>query len=174
VSLIGADELRRKLGNLTEQLTKSEARQVFRAAGQPIRDQARRNAPAGKNIAYSVLGSRRTFERRKGNLRRSIIVWAPRKSKEPAAYVSVQIFRGKNFAPHGHMIEFGTKERKPETAKFLVFANKSNTALVFKRRVAGVKPRPYFAPAVAAKGEAALEAATAKTADLLQKFIDRN
>jgi HK97 gp10 family phage protein len=174
MSLIGAEELRRKLAGLVEKLSESETRQVFRAAGAPIRDEARRRAPAGRNIAVSMLGSRRQFTRSRGNLRRSIITWVPRRSKEPSAYVSVQVFKGQNFAPHAHLIEFGTTARRPKNAKMLVFPDRSGTKLIFARQASRVRPNPFFGPAVEAKSQAALDAATEKTSALLQRFIDRN
>lgn len=171
--LIGAKELSRKLFGLVEKLSDSETKQVFRSAGAPIRDEARRRAPAGKNVAVSMLGSKRQFVRAKGNLRRSIITWIPRKAKEPTAFVSVQVFKGQNYAPHAHLIEFGTVARRPKNSKVLVFPDKSGRKLIFTKNVAAVRPQPFFRPAVAAKSQAALDAAAEKTAAVLQRFIDR-
>jgi HK97 gp10 family phage protein len=171
--LIGVKELSRKLAGLVEKLSDSETKQVFRAAGAPIRDEARRRAPAGRNVAVSMLGSKRSFVRAKGNLRRSIITWVPRKAKEPTAIVSVQVFKGQNYAPHAHLIEFGTKARRPKESKVLVFPDSSGRKLIFTKRAAAVRPQPFFQPAVAAKSQASLDAAADKTAALLQRFIDR-
>lgn len=174
MSLIGAEELRRKLASLVERLSDSETRQAFTAGARVIRDDARKRAPRGKNIGYSILGSKRTFTREKSALRRSIIAFSPRRSKEPVAFARVNVFRGQNMAPHAHLVEFGTRARTPKSAKVLFFRNKAGTGWVSARRVAGAPAQPFFRPAVEASGQRALDAVADKTAALLQKFIDRN
>lgn len=173
IKIVGDVELRAKLAGLVEKLNDSETRQAFRAGAGIIRDDARRRAPLGKKLAYSVLGSKRTFEREKGVLRRSIVAFAPRGTKEPAAFARVNIFRGTTRALHGHLVEFGTRPRVPRTASVLFFRNAAGTGFVAAKRVAGVRPNPFFAPAVEAKGQQALDAVAAKTAAIIQRTIDR-
>lgn len=174
IEIIGADELRRKLAGLVERLNDSETRQAFTAGARIIRDEARRRAPVGKNIGYSVLGSKRTFTREKARLRRSIVAFSPKRSKEAIAFARVNVFRGTQVAPHAHLVEFGTKPRTPKESKFLFFRNAAGTGWVSAKRVAGSPARPFFAPAVASTGQRAVDAVADKTAALLQRFIDRN
>ena len=172
-ALVGSKELREKLASLVEKLNDSETRQAFTAGARVIRDEARRRAPVGKNIGYSVLGSKRTFTRQKTALRRSIVAFSPRRSRDPQAFARVNVFRGAQVAPHAHLVEFGTKARTPKTAKVLFFRNKAGTGFVSARRVAGAPAQPFFGPAVAATGQRAVDAVADKTSAILQKFIDR-
>ena len=172
--LLGVVEFRQKLAALTEKLKDNETRQAFTSGARVIRDEVRRRAPAGKAIAYSALGSKRTFTRQRGALRRAVVAFSPKRSKEPQAFTRVNVFRGLNLAPHAHLVEFGTKARTPKTAKALFFRNASGTGWVSAKRVAGAPAQPFFRPSVEATGQRALDAIANKTAAILQKFIDRN
>ena len=172
VVVVGAIPLSLKLKALVESLNDSETRQVFRASANIIRDEAKRRAPVGKNLSYSVLGSRREFVRNKGTVRKAIIAWASKRGKNPAAYARTNVLNGPNAASHAHLVEFGTAARTAKKGKFLVFANKAGTGLVFAKRVAAMAARPFFRPAVEAAGPRALEAAASKTSKVLQRFID--
>ena len=177
--LIGADELRQKLSGLVEKLTDSETRAVFKAAAGAIRDRARVIAPRGKNINYTVLpfGNRqfgKTFSRKKNNLRKAIIAFAARNTKEPTAFARVNVYKGLYAAPHAHLVEFGTRARTAKNGKMLMFANEAGTGWIFAKRVAAMRPQPFFAPAVAQTGQQSLERAADKTAKILQNYIDRH
>ena len=172
VVVVGAIPLSLKLKALVESLNDSETRQVFRASANIIRNEAQKRTPVGKNLGYSLRGSNREFVRVKGALRKSIVAWASKRGGSPAAYARVNIFNGAYASPHAHLVEFGTAARTAKKGKFLVFANKAGTGLVFARRVAAMAARPFFRPAVEAAGPRALEAAASKTSKVLQRFID--
>ncbi len=117
-------------------------------------------------------GSKLEFVRAKGALRKSIVAWASKRGKDPAAYARTNVLNGTNAAPHAHLVEFGTAIRTAKSGKRLVFLNKAGTGLVFARSVARMPAKPFFRPAVAVAGPRALEAAATKTAKVLQRFID--
>lgn len=142
IKVIGGSELRAALGNMLLGLRTAEANAAFRKGAGVIRDEARQQAP-----------------KKSGRLARAIISFASLKSGgrkgTPAGWARVNIFSGRVVARHGHLVEFGTKERRPKTKKRLAFMGLAGP--VFARKVAGVKPNPYFARAIASKGQRALD-----------------
>ena len=123
-------------------LRTAEANAAFRKGAGVIRDEARQQAP-----------------KKSGRLARAIISFASLKSGgrngTPAGWARVNIFSGRVAARHGHLVEFGTKERRPKTKRRLAFMGLAGP--VFARKVAGMKPNPYFSRAIAAKGQRALD-----------------
>ena len=139
---------------IRERATSPEARRIFRIAAGKIRDAVRSNAP-----------------RRDGRLRRAIISFASRRRgrrADAAAYARVNVISGRITAPHGHLVAFGTKDRRPKRGKFLVFYAK-RYGWVKKRMVRGMKPNPYFRRGVETAGPSALNQALADIAALIVK-----
>lgn len=150
--IVGLDALERDFRRLTEAMSTPEVKQVFRKAASKIRDRARANAP-----------------KKSGLLKRSIISFASKKRgkrAEPAAWARVNVLKGRVQAPHGHLVEFGTKERRPKPGRrFLKFYDKRTRRTIFTRRVAAMPAKPFFAPAVRQSGPSALQQAVREVAE---------
>lgn len=163
IEIQGVRELSARLLAMTEGLDAPEAYRVFLVAARKIRDRAKSNVPVGKTR----------------NLRKAIVAKQARKRKDlgPAAYSLVNLFKGATKAPHGHLVEFGTKLRRPKRGKFLAFKDERNFGLkgwksgdmVFVRQVRPMRPNPFFRTAIETAGPAALQAAAAETQRLIEK-----
>lgn len=147
---------------MTENLDRPEAFRVMLVAARKIRDNAKARVPRRSKVLYKAV----------------VALPAPKRAGlGPAAFARVNLFKGATKAPHGHLVEFGTKARKPKRGKFLVFRDERNFGLkgwktgdlVFVRMVRPMKAQPFFGPAVQSAGPAALEAAAAETQRLLEK-----
>jgi hypothetical protein len=165
----GADDLSRKLLSMADVLTTPDAAAVIRAAARKIRDGARRRAPKGRDIAYTRFWGAKdkrqktASERKSGALRKGIIggAWVGKSRRQIVSYVKVNYKpRHGAIAPHGHLVEFGTKARVPAKRKYMSFVASSSRGVIFAKRAAAIPARPYFKPAVDSEGQAALAAAT--------------
>ena len=133
-------------------MSTTEVKQIFRKAAGKIRDRARANAP-----------------KKSGLLKRSIVSFASKrrgKRAEPAAWARVNVLKGRTQAQHGHLVEFGTKERRPKPGhRFLKFYDKRSRKTIFTKRVAAMPAQPFFGPAVRQVGPSALEQAVREVAE---------
>lgn len=119
---------------------------IFVNAAQLIADDAKNRAPAGDRWKSVITKST--------GLLRSAIIARPlpaRSGREMGAIVKVNLSErsGAPVAPHGVLVEFGTKPHliKAKNRKVLMFNG------VFRKQVQhkGAHPVPYFAPAVRSK-----------------------
>lgn len=172
VLIDGLADLRQTLLELDKVLLRPESAVVVRAAARKIRDGARRRAPKGKSEGYSRIWRKEfgmadrkwekfTHQRKPGSLKRGIIGGArvgKSGTQQIVSYVKVN-YKTKDgpIAPHGHLVEFGTAERRPKKRKYMSFVAGSN--VVFARRADPVPARPYFRVAVQSDGPTALAAA---------------
>lgn len=161
LTLLGVPEFTQKLKGMVESLSTAETYSVFLTGAREIRDRARGEAP-----------------RRTGTLRKAIVARsAPRsKGREPAAFALVNLFRGANRAPHGHLVAFGTGERHPKQHKFLKITDARNFGLkqfvagdaIYVKRARPVKANNFWERAVNGAGEPALQRAAGKVQAILQ------
>lgn len=152
--VLGIKGLTRDFEAIRERATSPEARRIFRAKAGKIRDAVRRTAP-----------------RKKGILRRAVISFASRRRgarSDVAAFARVNVLSGRIKAPHGHLVEFGTKDRRPKRGKFLTFYTRRG-GWVRAKVVRGMKPNPYFRRGVDVAGPAALNEALREIGDLIVK-----
>lgn len=170
LQIIGLDKLLSDFQRVTAALTVPEARQAFLTAARIIRDEARRNAPRGKNSKKWY--GRQMYGETPGLLRRSIVSRVGKRNTA-AAFTSVEVRRGMVNAPHGHLVEWGTKPRRPRSAKVLGFygpkSKVGSSGFMFTRRVRAMPANPFFARAVASKSGAALQAATVAAGKIIEK-----
>lgn len=124
---------------------------IFFNAAQLIADDAKNRAPVRPQVSIGIGGFQTTnFS---GRLRQAIIArpLPIRSGREMGAIVKVNYSTrsGAVTAPHGHLVEFGTKPHliKAKNGKVLAFNG------TFRKEVhhPGAKPEPYFKPAVRAK-----------------------
>ncbi len=174
MKVAGAEQLKERLNALTASLYSDEASRVFLSAARKIRDEARRQAPLSQwPIIALWRGSRRssTNRRERGSLRRSIVAYAFRSREArglgPGAAAQVNVRWGFQRAPHGHLVEFGTRARTPRTARIMTFPAKGGRGWVFARRAGPVAPNPFFRRAVERAGPAALDMAREMVARIL-------
>ena len=194
----GLAELRTKLEALTHGLYGEEAARVFLAAARKIRDAARREAPVsswpvvstwkwnakddnGKLKAFPSKAKwsslfeegERQARRAQGALRRAIIAYQLRKNAAiwggPAAVAQVNILRGRDMAPHGHLVEFGTQARRAKNGKLMPFPAKGGRGWLFAREVRGTPANPFFRRAIDSAGPAALDAAAKAVKRIIEK-----
>lgn len=152
--VLGIKGLVRDFEAIRDRATSPDARRIFRTAAGKLRDAVRSSAP-----------------RKDGTLRRAVISFASRrrgKRADAAAYARVNVISGRITAPHGHLVAFGTKDRRPKRGKFLVFYSKRH-GWVRKRVVRGMKPNPYFRRGVDSAGPSALNQALNDIAALIVK-----
>lgn len=150
IIVIGKEQLAAALQGLAGDLQSADVRTGFQRAAALIRDKARGEAPSYK-----------------GTLRRAIVSFASKKRgkrAEPAAWARVNVLSGRIKAPHGHLVEFGTKARRPKKKRYMKFEGALGFGIgvnytVFAKRVAAVRPNPYFERAVERSDSAALNVA---------------
>lgn len=161
----GLAELRTKLEALTHGLYGEEAARVFLAAARKLRDAARRQAPVSSWPVISRWNGKsdKQTRRAQGALRRAIVAYQLRRNAAvwggPAAVAQVNILRGREMAPHGHLVEFGTQARTAKNGKRMPFPAKGGRGWIFAREVRATPANPFFRRAIDSAGPAALDAA---------------
>jgi hypothetical protein len=179
VEVSGVGDLLRELQRIAAGQKTEDAQRIYTAAAGQIAREARRQAPIGDHPAFTrrkADGSRGAAAN-PGALRRAIQSRGSSKRARdlfgaPAAYVSVNVRRGKNRAPHAHLVEFGSRNRAPKSGQLLAFLGSAGQQ-VFARRVADVAPNPFFARAVKAAGPRALAAAVRAHERLIAKLANQ-
>lgn len=171
----GMEELKEKLGRLTQSLYTEEAVNVYLTAARKIRDEARHQAPISRWPIVSVWrGSRgdSTARRERGALRKSIVAYAYRgqagKGIGPGAAAQVNVRWGLQRAPHAHLVEFGTGPRTPTSGRVMMFPALGGRRWIAARRVGPTPPNPFFRRAVERASPAALDAARDRIAKILE------
>lgn len=95
-----------------------------------------------------------------GRLKKSIVGF--RAKKKTGAMIKAAItwasYSGPNKAPHAHLVEGGTKERKPKKGRYMSFIA-SNGQRVFARRVKGVQATHFFERTFERSGDSILREA---------------
>ncbi len=160
IVVIGKEQLLAALAAMADDLQSPDVRAGFARAAALIRDRARANAP-----------------KRGGWLRRAIVSFAGRRKGrrvEPAAYARVNILSGRSKAPHGHFVEFGTVARRPKKKRFMKFSGALGIGIgvgfdVFAKKVARMRPKPFFQKAVQTNDERALTVAV----EAIRKRIEK-
>lgn len=171
----GLEELKTKLGQLTQSLYSEEAVNVYLTAARKIRDEARRQAPVSRWPIISLWrGSRgaSTSRRERGALRKSIVAYAYRgqagKGIGPGAAAQVNVRWGLQRAPHAHLVEFGTGTRTAKSGKVMMFPALGGQRWIAAKRVGPTPPNPFFRRAVERAGPVALDAARDRIAKILE------
>lgn len=160
IQVLGVKALSQEFERLKRIATTTETRRAFRAGSGAIRDEARRQAPRGRA---------KDGAKQPGLLRRAIVSFLgrrARKGEDVVSFARVNIRKGRIRAPHGHLVEFGTGERRPKTAKFMVF--RYGGKVVRAKKVRGVAANAYFSRAVSVAGGRALQIVTG----ILKKQIE--
>lgn len=161
IQVLGIRNLDRDFDRLKGIATTTETRRAFRAGAGVMRDAARAEAPRG---------TKRGGSKNPGLLKRAIISFLGRrrrKGEEISSFARVNIRKGRVRAPHGHLIEFGTGQRRPKNAKFMAFS--FNGGLVRARTAQGVTANSYFQRAVSRSGGKVLDAVTASLRKQIEK-----
>jgi HK97 gp10 family phage protein len=177
----GLARLRAQLEAMTQSLFSEEVAQVYLAAARKLRDAARRQAPVS---TWPVI-SRWTWNKKTGEaesqkrmaqgaLRRAIIAYKLRSigskiAGGPAAKAQVNILRGRERAPHGHLVEFGTRTRVAKSGRRMPFPAKGGRRWLFAREVKGAPANPFFSRAVQMAGQSALDAAALAVQKIIEK-----
>jgi HK97 gp10 family phage protein len=171
----GLEELKTKLGQLTQSLYSEEAVNVYLTAARKIRDEARRQAPVSRWPIISLWrGSRgaSTARRERGALRKSIVAYAYRgqagKGIGPGAAAQVNVRWGLQRAPHAHLVEFGTASRTAKSGKVMMFPAMGGQRWIAAKRVGPTPPNPFFRRTVERAGPVALDAARDRIAKILE------
>lgn len=169
----GLAELLANLEALTHGLYGDEAGRVYLAAARKLRDAARRQAPVSTWPVVSRVGRGKDKRRAAGALRRAIVAYQLRKNAEiwggPAAIAQVNILRGRDSAPHGHLVEFGTQPRQARSGKMMPFPAKGGRQWIFARQVKGTPANPFFRRSIESYGPAALDAAAQAVKRIVEK-----
>jgi HK97 gp10 family phage protein len=153
IQVLGVRNLDRDFDRLKGIASSTETRRAFRAGAAVLRDAARTEAPRG---------TKRGGSRNPGLLKRAIVSFLGRrrrKGEDIVSFARVNVLKGRVRAPHAHLIEFGTSERRAKSAKFMTF--RINGQVVRRRTVRGVTANPYFERAVSRSGGRVLDAVTA-------------
>ena len=104
IQLVGAKELQDLFKKLPDDIKPNTVKRIARKAASPIRSRARQLVPVGP----------------KGNLKRSIKIGVskfPKASRAAGVFVGPNYGRGKYPGPHGHLVAFGSGERRHATGK---------------------------------------------------------
>jgi HK97 gp10 family phage protein len=110
ISVEGIDKALKELGKLEDKVGKKQIKKIVRKAGKVIEKKAKQNVPVDT-----------------GSLKKSIKVKAIAHSADHAYSVVGPSVSGKNVGHHGHLVEFGTRDKN---------GNQKN------------KPQPFLKPAV--------------------------
>jgi len=153
IQVLGVRNLDRDFDRLKGIATTTETRRAFRAGSGVMRDAIRSEQPRG---------TKRGGSRNPGLLKRATINFLGRrrrKGEDITAFVRVNVLKGRVRAPHGHLVEFGTGERRAKSAKFMTFSG--NGQIIRRRTVRGVPANPAFKRGVSRSGGRVLDAVTA-------------
>jgi len=148
IQVLGVKTLGADFARLKQVATTAQTRRAFREGAGAIRDEARRRAPRGRT---------RDGSKRPGLLRRSIVSFLGRRvrrGEDVVSFARVNILKGNVRAPHGHLVAFGTSERRPKKSRFMTFLYRGK--VVRAKKVRGVTANPFFARAVSVAGHRAL------------------
>ena len=174
--IAGLRELQAQFAALVKDLSGQEAARAYLAGARIIQRAAQANAPRSQYPAFTRSNRRGSGSTSTpGLLKRSIVSFKNRSEQNPAAYAVVNVrksFAGGARAPHGHLVEFGTKPRTPKRGKRMVFVNKQGE-YVFAKRVSGMAPQRFFKRAVDSQGNAALLAVEQAAAKIVERAIQR-
>lgn len=129
-----AQNLLRKLRRLPTEIQDKVIIKSVRDGANLVKNEARRNAPTDT-----------------GQLKSRIKAIKARKSSSLGSFV----FLIKGTAPHSHLIELGTDERKSTRGKKLVFTGRNGND-IYVHQVAGVTPVPFLGNAYEAKKDEVL------------------
>lgn len=134
----GLAELHKTLQELPATIERNVLRGGLRAAGNVVRDEAKRLAPPDQT----------------GDLRKSIRVSMRVRSK--AGWVNANVKAGDKKAWYARLVELGTARHwiRPKSKKSLFFAGLAREAVDHP----GAKPKPFMRPAFDTKAQAAIEA----------------
>lgn len=119
---LDAKELLKKLKHLPDQTQDRVIKKAVRKGANSIRQDARQNVPVDT-----------------GYMKKKIQVKQARKSSQAGQFVMIVNVN----SPAHHLIELGTKDRKPTKSKVLVFENK-NGETIYVNEVKGIKPNPFL------------------------------
>lgn len=178
IQTIGGPELQRRFGLLVTFRDRSATRAAFREGSGIVRDAVRSEAPEQRRI----IGPRKANQ---GSLKQAIVSFGSKRrgaKTEPAAYERVNIITGRIIAPHGHLVEFGTRERRPKRGKFLTFAAEIGRGLgrnrqglfarVFAKRVAGTRPNAFHARGLAKSSSEALTITLRGVQEVIERLAE--
>jgi HK97 gp10 family phage protein len=171
----GLAELKTKLVALTTGIFAEEAARVFLVAARKLRDAAKREAPVSRWPVVSRIGGKtgRNARREQGALRKAIVAFQLRKNAAvwggPAAMAQVNILKGRSTAPHGHLVEFGTKSRTAKNGRLMPFPAMGGRGYLFAREVQGAPANPFFRRAIESAGPAALDAAVLEVKRIIER-----
>lgn len=160
IQVLGVKALGRDFERLAKVATTTETRRAFRAGAGVIRDEARKQAPRGRS---------KDGAKQPGQLRRAIVSFLGRrvrKGEDVISFARVNVLAGRIKAPHGHLVEFGTSERKPKRGRFMTF--RAGGKVIRAKRVRGMRANPFFARALGVAGGRALQ----MVAESLKKQIE--
>lgn len=152
IQVLGVKALGQDFERLKRVATTSETRRAFRAGSGVVRDEARRQAPRGRT---------KDGADQPGQLRRAITSFLGRRTRngeDVVSFARVNVLKGRIRAPHGHLVEFGTGERRPKTARFMTF--RYGGKVIRARKVRGMRANAYFSRAVSVAGDKALQMVT--------------
>lgn len=145
ITIIGGERLAAELEQLKNLVTTAESRKAFREGARLIAIEQRRRAPVGRKSDN---------DENPGLLRRSIVWFLGRQNKrEVRSYARVNILQGRNRAPHGHLVSFGTRVRT-WNGKFMRFKHKRKWKA--SRSVGPMPKNSYFEQGLNAAAPAAL------------------
>ncbi len=152
IQVLGIRNLDQDFDRLKGIATTTETRRAFRAGSGVMRDAIRSEQPRG---------TKRGGSKSPGLLKRATVNFLGRrrrKGEDISAFVRVNVLKGRVRAPHGHLVEFGTSERRAK-GKFMTF--RINGQVVRRRTVRGVPANPAFKRGVTRSGGRVLDAVTA-------------
>ncbi len=120
-----AKNLLKKLRELPDQTQDKVIKKSVRKGANTIRQDARTNVPVDT-----------------GYMKKKIQVKQAKKTSQAGQFVMIVNVN----SPAHHLIELGTKDRKPNKSRVLVFENK-NGELIYVKEVKGIKPNPFLGKA---------------------------
>lgn len=131
--IVGLDNLRDMLRSFDNVFQRKVIEDIFRAAAKPLIQKARQKAPDDEGDLVKSLGTFTSRSQDRGIAIKGAIWAGPRT-------------RGGFKGFHAHLIEFGTKERKPKGEAFAIFEYKGSIVYGAKRAKA-LSPKPFMQPA---------------------------
>lgn len=143
-----------RLGQIIPRLTSQDAQRVFLAIGRDIERAVERRQPRDTGRLKRATVTRGVTQAQLYRRGPAVFVFVRTRDKDP------------NAAPQAYAVEAGSKARRPEPGKVIAF-RLPDGRMVFTTSVKEIRPRPFFAPAVAEAGPRAIDEA----ADGLARLI---
>lgn len=133
IDIIGDKEFRKVMKALPDRTTRKVMLGIFRQAGKPVRDEAKRRVPVKEKILQRSIGF--ITGRKKGRSANAAVLWIGPRTRKGSKYPGY----------HAHLIEYGTAPHRIDSSVLI------NGTWRYIGLHPGTPPQPFMRPAIDSK-----------------------